>query len=499
MASATTSKPFRRAVPKDCTIQLDVAQNQIWTQDGSYLFSRRWEVATLSLLLDAARSGARVTQAELQAYLARLGQASPLTRAQLLRIVDSLKQFCVQNESLGLQLLHAPRHASVGPWSVALLRALVWCRVDTATGTDVDSEIDPQFWPYPLLLTSATPRALALFLQALVVSEGFAMYGQNLEALETLPSPDAARLTPECAGLLQLRHIDLLRRSGQFVEAKKLATALSQSASATSMEPRLASQATFALDRIKYDDNPMAAWPELMQSPPPPSLLMPDPATMGEWHNLRAISLRRAIIALMAREKTKQKASICDDAPKRLFTKMMRHFESALYMATSLQRWDRLHAYLDNTALCLQELMPFGFCEIDDVIAFYEQALACSDKLDSGNDDAWDMIFYGEFWLKHETELKRLRSVSFSKNAWVEDALRPDDKKYWVRLLERIRRGGAARQMGIALLLFSRWAAQHRDTKLRDSLLPDLLELYANNPGLQNKLASEGYAAFLPV
>ena len=239
------------------TFQLDVGQNRVLLADGVHVFNRRWEVAALGLLLDAAKSGAQVTQAELQAHLMRLGQLKLLTRAQLLRIVDNLKQFCLQNDLLGFQLHHAPRRASTGPWFVLLGRVVEWRRLsaNSCLATEclqVEAQTLP--WPYPLLLKSASPQALARFLQDVVVFEGFAIYGQNLEALEMLPLTDAARLTPECNGLLQLRRIDLLRRSGQIDKATALAFAISQLPSqvpaTASLEPRLATQAAFALARI---------------------------------------------------------------------------------------------------------------------------------------------------------------------------------------------------------------------------------------------------------
>ena len=496
MASLNLTRPHATKID---AIKLNVDQNQVRFGDRVHVFNRRWEGAALELLLDAAKSGAQVTQADFQTHVLRLGQMKPLTRAQLLRIVDNLKQFCLQNEVLGLQLHHAPRQASTGPWSVVLGRVVEWRSKETNPKL---AEAKTLSWPYPLLLKSSSPQALARFLQDLVVCEGFAIYGQNLEALEMLPSLDARRLTPECVGLIQLRHIELLRRSGQLEKAKSLASALahapSQFPAKTALEPRIATHAAFALQRIEYDDDPIAAWPALIDCPAPPKLLMPDPFTMGEWHNLRGIALRRAIIGLTHDSKGNRQQNGGKEALDTLFEQMMLHFESALYMAISHQRWDRLHAYLDNISLCLQELLPFGLCKIEDVVVCYIQALASADKLNSGNDDAWDMIFFGKFWLDHESDLKRLASTDFHNGALTESAFRPDQKQYWVRLLERIKQGAAPRQLGIALILFGRWATQNRDIQQRDFCQKELDELFAVNPQLRYKLSTEGYVVSLP-
>lgn len=453
----------------------------------------------LGLLLDAAKSGAELHQVDLHAHLGRLGQLTTLTRAQLLRIVNNLKHFCAQNQILGVQLHHLPRKASTGPWSVALSVPIVWPA--SGEGTPPQTASGKVVWPHPRLLKVASLQALTHFLQGLLTCEGFAMYGQNLEALETLPSSKSENITLECAGLLDLRRIDLLRRSGQTDKARQLATSMarSQSTATAALEPRLATQSAFALDRIKYDEDPIAAWPLLVDSPPPPRLLMPDPFTMGEWHNLSAIALRRAIVAQCSNSKKPTRSPQLSDASNGLFAKMMLHFDSALYMAMSHHRWDRLHAYLDNLSLCLQELLPFGFCKIEDVVACYEQALASADKLDSGNDDAWDMIFFGEFWLNHEAELKKFAAPGFIHPALPNNAFRPDQKQYWVRLLERIKQGAAPRQLGIALVLFTRWATQHRDSHQHGACTNELLALFEKNPELRKRLSSEGYSKYLPT
>ncbi len=477
MSSQPVAKNQALASP---VLDLDIVHNTAqWADSIVHKFNRRWEAAMLTLLLQQAATGQVVQAKELHSYLKTLGQTKPLNRAQLLRLLGGIQAFLQLHPSLPLSLNHQPRKASVGPWHIQMTSPVVWQSTGQATAN----------WPYPRLL--ATPacdaQALLALLNQWLVCDAFAVYGDNLAGLEALPDDSIFTISPDAQALLQLRRLQLLRRSGQYDAARAVAEKLIDEP-APHLDPRHRSYASLMLQRIDYDENPASTWPQLLAHPSPPAkLLAPCPQTMGEWHNLQALALRRSAIA--AQNKQEQ---------QHLHSQALLHFESALYMALSTQHWDRLHAYMDNIAFHLQKMLPLGLSAFTQVHDWFALALATADKLDSGHDDAWDLIFFGEFWLDHETELRAMGVAAEHRSALAAGNLHPQHAAYWLHSLQRLRATGKPRQIAICLVLHLRWVGRNAidQTALARQALLHYLEA---NKSLTQSLIDEGYGAWLPM
>lgn len=177
---------------------------------------------------------------------------------------------------------------------------------------------------------------------------------------------------------------------------------------------------------------------------------------------------------------------------------VINHFESALYGALAQKNWDRLHAYLDNMAYYLQKGLPLGVCVVSEVCDWYALALACGDKLDSGHDDAWDLIYFGEFWLDHWQAIEASELVILHRSSLVDNPMHPRNEDYWQRMVAHLEGGGSPRQKGIALVLYLRWLNALQKSGAMAAVKKNLAALFAAHAGLRASLAADGYAQYMP-
>lgn len=473
------------------SVTLDIVHNTVRWDGGHHLFARRYEVALLHLLLREAPSSRAVSVPDLQNSVRAIGQEQALNRSQLLRLVKAISDFLAANSWLSARLMHPPRKASVGPWHLHLTKPVQWqLHGGMTTAAPLANECHhPDDWPSPRLLVSPDLNELRGLVNQWLTFDALSIFGEVRSGLECLPILESFALTPQTREVLAIRHIDLLRKSGRFDEAVQIAQAVAGAAH-DAFDDGLKAQARQLLMRLRYDQNPATAWPELLASASYPAVTtIACATTLGEWHNLQALCLRRAILAAGSAKPEQLLA---------MHTQVLCHFESALYAAFAQKNWDRLHAYLDNIAFYLQKTLALGLCTVSEVCDWYALALACGDKLDSGHDDAWDLIYFAEFWLDHWQTIESAKLDIQHRSSLVSGTLHPRNQDYWERLLLQMDRNGSPRQIAIALVLYIRWLkGLHKTEKLAD-LNRRLVSLLSENEGLGASLAAEGYERHLP-
>lgn len=473
------------------SVTLDIVHNTVTWEGGHHAFVRRYDVALLHSLLRAAPSGQAVGASELQNTVQALGQAQALNRAQLQRLVNGIAGFLVANPSLGVRLSHPPRKASVGPWRLHWVKPVQWQLLDNAAA-DVPvapKRHSPDDWPSPRLLARPSLKELRSLVNQWLTFDALAIFGETRAALECLPVFELLTLTPQTRKVLAIRQVDLLRKSGRFDEALQIAQSVAEAPHDT-LDGGLKAQAQQSILRLRYDQNPAEAWPELLASANYPDANTAACAvTLGEWHNLQALCLRRAILAADAAGPEQR---------QEMHAQVLCHFESALYAALAQKNWDRLHAYLDNIAYYLQKTLALGLCTVSEVCDWYALALACGDKLDSGHDDAWDLIYFGEFWLDHWQVIEGAKLDIQHRSSLVSGAMHPRNQDYWERMVSHMDGSGSPRQIAIALVLYIRWLSTLKKSGRLGEVKRKLATLLAENAGLGATLAAEGYQRYLP-
>lgn len=473
------------------SVMLDIVHNTVTWNGGRHVFVRRYEVALLHALLRAASSGKAVAAPELQNSVQTLGQTQALNRAQLLRLVNGISGFLAAHPWLGGRLGHPPRKASVGPWRLHLARPVEWQVLDdAAVALPLEPTChSPEHWPSPRLLAHPGLKELLGLVNQWLTFDALAIYGEVRSALECLPVLESFALTPQTRKVLAIRHIDLLRKSGRFDEALQIARGVAE-APHDALDGALKIQAQQLIMRLRYDQNPAEAWPALLASASyPEATTAACTTTLGEWHNLQALCLRRAILV----DSTNGSEQLL-----RMHTQVLCHFESALYAAFAQKNWDRLHAYLDNIAYHLQKTLALGLCTVSEVCEWYALALACGDKLDSGHDDAWDLIYFGEFWLDHWQAIESAKLDIQHRSSLVSGAMHPRNQDYWEHMVSHMDSGGSPRQIAIALVLYMRWLSALNKSDRLGEAKRKLATLLSKNAGLGAILVANGYQRYLP-
>lgn len=478
------------------------AGTQPWTSH----FSRRWEALFLGLLLTSWRGGTGVSAPQLFAEAHRRGQRGELNRAQLQRLLHSLRAFLVSLPEGVWDISHPPRKQTVGPWQL---------HVSGLVAEDMHVEIDDALLEfessYPALCEDQDTDALAAFLGRLLVADTMAVGGQYLEAIDVGEELLNQRMRPEATGMVLMRLCNWHRMRGGFDDARRCAR------SALALNPPndqgIAPLARMALLRIDYDESPATSWESLWFYCSHPSLLEPDNPEranaradwrgLADWHNLRALLARRRMLALVEGITGSLGPS---DQPVALHKAALMHFQAALYMAAWHRDWDRLQAVVANLAYHLQEglsLAPVLEIAVSQVMSWHRLTMAYEDKLGAGRDTAWEYIFFGQFWLDHQQSL----GPDDAKDplAHTLENTGPDQEAFYIKAVQRLRECGGARQIVIGLTLYLRFVQEHmsgcRDQESAVQRLcqqiKELLHVQSNTL-LLNNLHKEGYAKYWP-
>jgi tetratricopeptide (TPR) repeat protein len=474
------------------TISFDDLDGSVSFEDQKYAFRRIGSGHLFQLLIRRSLQGRGVTLIEWEADRQANGAAKELTRAQVARVIDELLSFQKTHLKSKIKLNISPRKLTVGPWNL-LLSVPVQLNTTPKLSTKPSSfgvSPDSQVWAYPELVSTGKLSDLESLISEWLIFEGCAVYGENQLALECIPKQDSHSFSPEGIALLELRRAYLYRRLGRYEDAIEIANRISNS-TINYRDARLIEQARFMRARIEYEIDPANNWKDSRSlAGAPLSLLMPCPTTRAEWHNLQALCARRAALQYASETKdfslARQQHEIA-----------LAHLQSAIYYALSLQSWDRLHAYLDNLCYHLQKLYSTGLSSIQDVLIWYSVAMTCHIKLDSGHEDAWDFIFFAEFWLENRKQIHLMGLDIKHLTSLVDEKFNPDHDEFWSIAISRCEGTGGSRQVAIAIILYLRWSkAQPNPNKVlvkqRRMRLDSLL---ANDQSLILRLESEGYFA----
>jgi tetratricopeptide (TPR) repeat protein len=462
------------------SLQLNLQQNTA-AFDGQIIeFRRSHSAAFLELLVSNSIRGLPTALPQLQEKNQASNTSTNFSRQQLARLVDEIDAFATAHPQLGLAMVRQPRKRTVGPWQLTLAKPIALERVNAIT----DSA-----GPYPAMLQSNSLESLRLLLSDWITFEGFAAFGEHESALEAARRIVQGPLTLDSRAILTLRELYFLRRLGRFDEAFNLLSSV-QNTTTPARDTRLGAHFQVALARTMYDSDPGGRWRQAQGLLAAPTILLaPCPLAASEWHNLNALCARRA--AIEAFENSDVKAAITQH------TIATKHFQSALYYVLSFQLWNRVHAYIDNFCYHLQKMYDHQIVPIQEVLSWYALALACADKLDSGHDDAWDLVYFGEFYLDHAADIAESNKEFTHRSSLLDDRYSPGRQEFWDSALASARVIGGRRQIAITLILYLRWGVESRAKFDPTELRAELVQLLGAEPTLKQKLCDEGYDGWL--
>ncbi len=454
-------------------IEIDVNNNRVRWGEHEWQFRRLQSALFFRCLMSNALQG-------VPTHLNAIQLGKPIGRQQMARLIAELNAFFAANSSLGLSLQVQPRKLTVGPWQLTMRQTLAL--TDPSTSDTIQSQS-------PLLLKQGGIETLRQLISSWIVFEGFAVFGEIEPALDMVPVHLQALLSAEANAQLQLRQISFLRRLGRLDEAQDLAHTISANASQL-IDTRIYSHAQLALARLAYDFDPATRWPDVIVSMPElPVLQAPSETVAADWHNLMALCSRRA--ALEAFDKGQRAQGIAHHE------QAVNHFQSAMYFGLTLRQWDRVQAFIDNFCYHLQKMYDHKVVAIDEVLQWYSVALACADKLNSGHDDAWDIIFFAEFYLDNASALNQTQSLVHHRSSLPDERYSPNRLEFWDGALERAKAIMGQRQVAITLVLYLRWLLEHQRGNNMAPLRAELKQLIATNQPLYQHLSNDGYGGWL--
>lgn len=482
--------------------EINTDKNALTIGDFNIKFSHRWESVFFYLLLSQARTNQALSAETLNIELKRRGQKSELTRTQQHRLVQRLISRLSSIPNCTLTLTYAPRNASVGPWQIkssmpfdfrVIAKEVADQKASNFPHLDLLSRYEKTC---PRILLEQNEAELRSVLSTCMISDSFAMSGNFLDAHETLQPIYKFNLSHDALAMFTISDAAYNRRAGNFKDARRLAMQVLDMDQASFVDNSLRQYAHFLLDRIDYDEAPGISHNRLWANHTClDSRQCIDMHTHPEWHNLRALLIRRRMEDIRAEKNTFMEG----EDFYHLHLQAMLHFEFAIYCALQHQKWERLQAYVANFALHLQTMIQFGLTSIAQTFAWHELTMTYEEKLEAGRDSAWQFIFLGEFWLDHEEELRDalFEQIKGKDKLTIIENLHPSNEKFYLRAIERLRCCGDHRQVAIAWICYGRFAKKAGNIVALQKVRQELGELFRNTPLLRENLQAEGYGCHL--
>lgn len=478
-------------------ITIDAQHNKVLIDTGlvtqEVCLNRRWAAYFLAQLVARQSRGEPLTLECLQAELLREGQAQPLNRAQVQRIVKCIEAMFAEMASPTPALTFTPGEQCGGPWRLSTPREIKWHithpNQESTLLSSVKSVAHAQRcnWQGPLMCRDASLGDLHQFMNILMLADDLFRHSDFQAAHDELQAAYAMHLTPEGLQLVLIKDAYALKHHGQYAAARQCCTRIIQIANTNTKAPAMGSLAKFMLDRIRYDENPAVAYESLRHTAQvPENLHIPNPIALAEWHNLQALIARRRMLAVPREaEQTHWDA--------------LTHFESALYLRMASQDASKVPDVLFNLAFHLQKAHGLGLASLIDLCIWYGMAVRYDHRHNLMGSSAWDYIFMGHLWLDHHAELQSLMQQSAATGLDLNTALLLDKHHPWQAAFyqEAIRQAkltGDDRQQGIAHILAWRFAQEWPSPGLACSTQKRAVSaLVRHNPQLYQRLLDEGY------
>ena len=515
-------------------LKIDVLANAASNFRSTFTFTHRWEAVFLAVLQRASLRGAAVTIAQLSAVLASAGQATPLNRMQMKRLIDSCEagiDSLLGAGAFALRFSHVPRTRTVGPWRwVAQRRDAVELVVPVGFDLDVNDKValiavaNNAPAPHVQLLTENAPPAIHAFLVALADADKFAMAGDHSLAADGYAALlQGAGLTAEGRVLLLIRQARCLKRAGEMaatraalltalavadfgvgalnIQAQGHPPLLTEGAGAKPLranrrsagakpthifgDPGARFMAEYLLTRIAYDEAPArnfrAVAVALGQSMPKAVAM---PYGTAEWHNTMGLTQRRVAAAAWAAGAEGGAADEARAAEARAWD----HLCSSVYWALSSRDFDNVQNFLVNMGMHCAAMHDIGLrAGTEDAFAFYELGLAYAGDFSCGEDTAWEHIVLGNLWLDFP-DLRVRFADRPTLTGLAAKSGRPGNERFFAAAIDVARRKGDARQHALALQNAFRFGEQLAKPSVQRDAVADLKALFKRKKGLREAL-----------
>ena len=470
-------------------LAIDVTQNQL-TIDGQLVRGHhRWEAATLAVLVQGKHIS--VTSAcsayKLHAALQAFGQARALNRKQLSRLWNGVRRMfsdAGKADAVSSRFGHATRGLTVGPW---------WWSVQVRDRIRVTA---PAARPsgrlnLPRLAVDATPEACAALLQHVMLCDGLLLEGRVDEAAQAFGDSSAWQTASnelQAYRQLRLSECHLQRRDfARAMTALQACRVLVDDCQVAAVY--LGAAVQLAAHRLAYVKSPATNYSKIAGAIAP--LLNPgargpevDRHTRGLALNLAALCERRWL--------EEHAAGRGGEASMAHFHAALRYWCAALFAFVTSNQHEHAQNMCSNIGYLLHRAFELGLQPGPQAaLAWYAVAQTLQNRFDLADNNVWECIFLGDFWL-YQPKVRSAFKAMAARVGWA--GRRPDSIDFYEYALKRATEVGEPRQIAHTALNLWHFAREHAQPAVASVARVALRATFSAHPDVRGILKSEGYA-----
>lgn len=481
-------------------IYIDLIHNCLRSDSGQiHHFARRLSALFMLSLWQAAQQKTWLNFAQFQQLAISQGRQSRIHRSQIVRILADVRAQLAQ-AAPKVRIDTTTAKGTTGPWQLYCPNNVVFQASSAAPVLPDIHTPEKSDMPgsYVRILAAQVGTAervgqLLGLLQLMLKSDVLAKESQFADAAELLKRSSSFDVSLDMQCLIWLRQARHLKAIGMFDAAAELLKSIVSQRDKLHFEA-LPVIASLLLQRIQYDKAPAAHYVALSKT-----LLCPakqwqtDTIIMFEWHNLKALILRRQILAEFERQQTITTA---------LFSwhdQVFQHTEAALFCALWDSNFETVQSILANFAFYLTKMLPLGLSDLGQTFDLYNMFMNYSEEADVGKNSAWEFIMFGEFWLDYQQPLLALCKRRPFMTLTIIENQHPGNEAFYLRGLEKLKACADARQVALGYINYLRFARQNLSAAKVADIEHELQAWVAQTPELVDVLCQSGYEAYLPV
>ncbi|MDO4698851.1 MAG: hypothetical protein Q4A60_09320 [Pasteurellaceae bacterium] len=460
-------------------MQVVLNGKQIGFNQQSYHCSSGMTPLFLILLYEQSLLGQSLSLVQFQAELKKYKPCIKLQRTQLIRIIDDLEH-AVQRLQLPFTLYYAHRKKSAGSWTLIAQQdfQLQYSKPTTEDYLTLSPPIHHLFnqsykahKQYVLLLSD--------FLSKWILSHSLCDSGYLKEALIELKKCYQFPITPFTKALLDLNQARLLIHTEKYAQAEQIIEDI-LSRHQLCEHSHISAFSRILLSYIQYHKpKPIHNILDIIKSfDKPPKYPQEDSYALMEWHNLRALWLKKLLLHI---EDSKHRLTI--------HVAILAHLQEAIILSLILENKNKFLDFCLNYALYLQTVIPFNLSDTKSVIKWYELCYLHATKFNIGDYSALDKIFFAEFYLNNQKEID-FNGITLEL---------PNSESYYEEIINKINvQGNLKQKILYSFCYFNFLKMQDSPNVIKiQATIDDIMADLDQNKDILKKLKEDGYAEII--
>lgn len=445
--------------------------------NGGYLFeavfSCRFSPLFLRLLFSYTKNNQALTKEILVSAIRREQADFTLHRNQVLRWREDIVN-AFHTLDIKVRILPENKGRTTGPWFLA--------DIDNIVLLDHSAQVIRQKSRYFRWEDDwqSIPNILYRFIENVLQADVLVSEGYLKLATEELLKCYEFPLRPPLEALVDLRRAKFLLQAGDFVNGKALATQISKQAERMG-DTATSSLVAYLLAYTDYSEAPALNYSALLANmQKPPSFSHSDEVSLMNWHNLRALLLRR-------------QAQDHPEIALNCHLQALYHFEESIFLAIRMNNTERTLDIIANIALHLQEFISLKLTKIEDVFNWYCLLVNHANKMECGGHSVWDRIFFAKFYLQYKDDIRTLANTQLE---YLEQTsyMNPSNITFYTDTLEKLEQTDDPRQKIIFLLLSIDFSERNKKSDYAKRLKEQARHLLSKqSDGFVRALRAEGY------